>query len=123
VSTIGSALEIVGNPQKMLSNAIGYSAVSGSMSAWTMKITHLGISSTPRIGGSVRKYTIFHLYANHRVTGKEREYFANIWRDKAKKKKKVSQNRHYSFTVSNLLPTWTTASFSAGLGRWVERTK
>jgi len=59
VSTISSALEIVGNPQKMSSNAIGYSAVFGSMSAWTMKITHLGISSTLKIGGSVRKYTIF----------------------------------------------------------------
>jgi hypothetical protein len=57
------------------------------------------------------------------VTGKEREYFANVWRDNPKKKKKAAKDRHYSFTVSNLLPTWTTTSLSVGLGRWVERTK
>jgi len=40
---------------------------------------------------------------NHRATGKEREYFANGWRDNAKKKKKASKDRHYAFTVRNPL--------------------
>jgi hypothetical protein len=35
------------------------------------------------------------------MTEREREYFANMWRDKAKKKK-ASKDRHYSFTVSDL---------------------
>jgi len=38
------------------------------------------------------------------VTEKEREYFSSMWRDKAKKKKKASKDKHYSFTVSNFLP-------------------
>jgi hypothetical protein len=37
------------------------------------------------------------------MTEREREYFANVWRDKAKKKKKASKDRHYAFTVSNSL--------------------
>jgi hypothetical protein len=38
--------------------------------------------------------------ANYRVTEREREHFAN-WKDKPKKKKKSSKDKHYSFTVSN----------------------
>jgi hypothetical protein len=52
---------------------------------------------------SESEYMVCNLYAQSRAIGKEREYFANVWRDKAKKKKKASKDRHYAFTVRNPL--------------------
>jgi hypothetical protein len=37
------------------------------------------------------------------LTGQERDFFANQWgKGKAKKKKRSSRNKHYSFTVGCL---------------------
>jgi hypothetical protein len=36
------------------------------------------------------------------VIARERQFFADMWRDKAKKKKKASKDRHYAFTVSSI---------------------
>jgi len=34
------------------------------------------------------------------VAARERQYFADMWHNKDKKKKKASKDRHYAFTVS-----------------------
>ena len=51
-----------------------------------------------------RCVTVFDLrlhLANYRVVDRERQYFADMWREKDKKKKKA-KDRHYAFTVSNI---------------------
>jgi hypothetical protein len=42
-------------------------------------------------------------FANYQVIAQERQSFADMWREKdKKKKKKASKDRHYAFTVSNI---------------------
>jgi hypothetical protein len=63
-------------------------------------------------------------FANCQVIARERQFFADEWRNKGKqkKKKKALKDRHYAFTVSNIFLVFVRENipFFADLGCWAQ---
>jgi hypothetical protein len=65
--------------------------------------TRRSLQRSEMVDRCVRVFDLWLHFANYRVIDRERQYFADMWRDKNKnKKKKKPKDRHYAFTVSNI---------------------